>query len=235
MIDFSEFPLNEEDAKDLSELELNMAFQPVFSAKTLEIVGYEALMRPRGKTPLELIAEYKEKNKLSVIELATCLGAAQEFVRRGYTQKLAINSLPSEVLTEEQAAVYYSSFPQIVGRVIVEILEHTQPDEESWIAKKAFIDAHGTQVALDDYSTGYNDRAAVEYFKPLYVKLDRSIITNIDKDAAKQNQLQGLVADFHRVGIEVVAEGIETAGECEYLRAMTAVDYLQGYYLGRPA
>lgn len=235
MIDFSKFPLSDQDASDLSELNIDMVFQPIFSSHDLEIAAYEALMRPAGKSPMALIAEYHEKNKLSVIELATCLGAAHEFVRRGYTQKLCINSLPSEVLTEEQAAVYYGSFPEIIGRVIVELLEHTRPDEQRWIAKKNFIDSHGTKTALDDYSTGFNDQAAVNYFKPTYVKLDRTLISDIDKDRAKQEKVHNLIAEFHSNGIEVIAEGVETGAECEYLRFMTKVDYLQGYYLGKPA
>lgn len=234
MIDFSKYPLNAEDAKELSKLKIDMVFQPIFTAKSLDIFAYEALMRPEGKTPLELINEYHNDNKLSVIEVATCIGAAQEFVRRGYTQKLCINSLPSEVLTEEQAAVYYGSFPQLIGRVIVEITEHTRPDKESWIAKKYFIDSHGTLTAVDDYLTGYNDQEAVKYFQPEYVKLDRSLVAGIDADADKQRKIQELAHELHQQGIQVIAEGIETEAELEYLRFNTDVDFFQGYYLGRP-
>ena len=234
MIDFSKFQLSTQDAKELSELKIKMVFQPIYHAQDLEIAAYEALMRPEGKGPLDLIAEYQEKGKLAVLELATCLGAAHEFVRRGYTKKLCINSLPSEVLTEEQAAVYYGNFPEIIGRVIVELLEHHRPDDKSWIAKKNFIDSHGTQTALDDYSTGFNDESAVEYFKPQYVKLDRSLISDIDKNHDKQKNVQHLISKFHHKGIEVVAEGVETKDEFEYLRSMTEVDYLQGYYLAKP-
>lgn len=234
MIDFSVYPLNAEDSAELSKLDIDMVFQPIFNAEDLAVFAYEALMRPKGKTPLALIDEYKKQNKLSVIEVATCIGAAQEFIKRGYTQKLCINSLPSEVLTKEQAEVYYSSFPEIRGRVVVEILEHTLPDEKSWVAKKNFIVSHGTSTALDDYSTGFNDREAVKYFEPQYVKLDRELISDIDADTNKQHKLRDMVCDFHRQGIRVIAEGIETKGELEYLRANTDVDYFQGYYLGMP-
>lgn len=234
MIDFSKYPLNAEDTKELSTLKIDMAFQPIFAAKNLDIFAYEALMRPEGKTPLELIDEYQKDNKLSVIEVATCIGAAQEFVRRGYTQKLCINSLPSEVLTKEQAEVYYGSFPELRGRVVVEITEHTRPDKKSWIAKKNFIDSHGTLTAVDDYLTGYNNQEAVKYFQPEYVKLDRSFVADIDTDTDKQRKIQELAHELHQQGIQVIAEGIETKAELEYLRFQTDVDYFQGFYLGRP-
>ena len=64
MIDFREIPFHDDDLKELMELEIDFAFQPIYDAASLEIAAYEALMRPKGKTPLELIDEYQKKNKL---------------------------------------------------------------------------------------------------------------------------------------------------------------------------
>jgi len=234
MIDFTEIEFHKDDLEELMKLEIDFAFQPIFRAKDMSIIAYEALMRPKNQTPLELIAEYEKKNKLFVIELATCFGATLAFMKRGYTCTLAINSFPSEFMNDGQSKLYGRYFPELVGKVIVEIVEYTDLDRNKWISKKEDIDRHGTRIALDDFSTGQNNMEALDYFKPQYAKLDRSLITNIHCDSVKQNKVDGLIQIFHSRGVEVVAEGIETKEELDYLKIYTDVDYFQGYYLGMP-
>ena len=65
MVDFSEVPFHEDDLAELMQLEIDFAFQPIFTTESLVLAGYEALMRPKGKTPLELIEEYEEKGNCS--------------------------------------------------------------------------------------------------------------------------------------------------------------------------
>ena len=90
------------------------------------------------------------------------------------------------------------------------------------------------RLALDDYSTGNNDISAVEYFHPQYVKFDRTMISGIHEDERKQKKVLELIQHFHGIGIKVVAEGIETEEELNYLRYSTEMDYVQGYYLAVP-
>lgn len=234
MIDFSAYPLDEKDLSDLAELEIDMAFQPIFDAKDLNVVAYEALMRPAKKSPMTLIDEYQDSGKLSVIELATYFGATHEFLRRGYSQRLCINSLPSEALTQGQSEAYYKSFPEMEGRVVVEIVEYTELDQDKWAAKRQDIEEHGLELAIDDYSAGNNNMDSVDYFRPSYVKLDRKLISNIDTHSGKQEQVVSLVKHFHQQGMKVVAEGIERKEELDYLRDVGKIDFVQGFYLGRP-
>lgn len=84
MIDFSELPFNTDDLEELKELNISFVFQPIFDINNLEIIAVEALMRPKGMTPLELIDEYQKKKKLHVIEIATCFGSTMEYKKRGY-------------------------------------------------------------------------------------------------------------------------------------------------------
>lgn len=234
MIDFCSLPFGQNDLDALSQLTIDMVFQPIYDAKDLSISSFEALMRPDGKTPLELISEYQEAGQLSVIELATCFGATMEYRKRGYTQPLCINSLPSEVLSKDQFKLYYETFPEMEGNIVVEIVEYTPLNKHKWNAKKRNIEEHGLQVALDDYSTGHNDISAVAVFSPHFIKLDRSLISDIDKSPEKQKNVSELVDHFHRKGTHVVAEGIETQEELDYLRHEVKVDFLQGFYLGKP-
>ena len=76
--------------------------------------------------------------------------------------------------------------------------------------------------------------SAVTVFSPHFIKLDRSLISNIDRSPEKQKNVSALVEHFHREGTSVVAEGIETKEELDYLRYEVKVDFLQGFYLGKP-
>ena len=234
MIDFRELKFQQDDLEELIQLEIDFVFQPIFDAKNLEISAYEALMRPKGKSPLALIEEYQQKKKLHVIELATCFGATMEYKKRGYNKDLCLNSFPSEVMNRSQMELYFESFPEMDGKIIVEILEYTELNKYKWSEKKDEISHHEMRVSLDDYSTGNNDISAVDFFLPQYVKFDRSMISNVHNDKAKQTKINELVAHFHERGIKVIAEGVETVEELTYLRSNTDVDYLQGYYLAMP-
>ena len=235
MIDFSRIPFEPEDMKELMLLEIDYVFQPIFDARTLEISAYEALMRPKDKSPLELIDEYEKQDKLYILELATCFGATIAYKERGYSQYLCLNTFPSEVMNEIQTKLYFECFPDIGEKIIVEVLEYTELNRPKWAEKKAEIFSHNERIALDDYLTGNNDSAAIEFFNPQYVKIDRSVISNIHQDGEKQKILQELIPELHARGIEVVAEGVETKEEMDYLRNWAGVDYLQGYYLARPS
>lgn len=234
MIDFGKLPLAQEDLDELSKLNIDFAFQPIFDSRNLKITGYEALMRPKDKTPLQLIDEYRKENKLHVIELATCFGAVMAYEKRGYSQDLCINSFPCEALSEEQSRIYFECFPDMRGKIIVEMVEYTGLDEEKWKVKKRDIDANSMRVSLDDFSKGNNDLDAMEFFNPEIVKLDRSLINDINNDKTKQERVVALVEYFHNKGIKVVAEGIETGEELVFIRFKTDVDYLQGYYMEKP-
>lgn len=235
MIDFRKIPFHQDDLKELLKLEIDFVFQPIFRSSDLTLRGYEALMRPVGKTPLELIDEYEKQNKLYVIELATCFGAALAYKKRGYTEKLCINSFPSEYLNKGQQQLYYQYFPEMMGNIIVEIVEYTKLDIKKWEEKQADIRKHRLKLSLDDFATGNNDMAAIEFFHPYYVKLDRSLVSNIQNDKKKQKRVHELISIFHQRNIAVIAEGIETEAELRYFRSCTDADYFQGYYLGIPA
>lgn len=233
MVRFKELPLNEQMAKELGELKIDFAFQPIFDAKTMEMVGHEALMRPIDCTPLQLIELYRMKNGLHTLELATFLGASKAYYDRNLNGLLSVNSFPAECFNKEESAVFFQCFPHIAEKMYVEILEYTDLNFDKWVLKREQIRSNGIKISLDDYGSGNNYMMAVNIFEPDEVKIDRSLIEEIHLDAKKQANLLKLVDRFHKRGIQVLAEGIESKEELDYL--LTAdVDFLQGYYLGRP-
>ena len=89
-------------------------------------------------------------------------------------------------------------------------------------------------LSIDDFGSGINDLERVELMNPDIVKLDRELISGIDHDEAKQDNVEDLVLKFHSKGMLVVAEGVEEKAEFDYLVGL-GVDLYQGYYLARPA
>lgn len=225
--------ISEKTKRIFEKYDVDFVFQPIFS-KSGDMIGHEALMRPKGKNVLDFIAEMKKNNKLHELEILSFFGATHAYRKRKYNTMLSINSFPTEILSEDELLEYTKCFEMPREKVIVEILEYANENDWTWSDKSNQISNNtGVEVALDDFGTGFNDEAAVEYYKPDMIKVDRSLITDIDKDERKQNYLKKLIVSMHKKMIMVLAEGVETKGELDFLKGI-GVDFFQGYYLGRP-
>ena len=235
MINFDHLPLDTDILTALRELSINYVFQPIFRPDGKTVYAWEALMRPTEMTVTELIADYSKKDKLHVLEVATFFGAMQAYFQRGYEQRVAINSFPSDCMKQEEADVFLDYFGErIRARMIIENLEYPYFSPEHWIEKKRSVESMDNLLAADDFGTGLNNLDLIEFMSPHIVKLDREVISGIDHISEKQENVKSLVDHFHSKDILVVAEGIEEKEEFEYLVGL-GIDLYQGYYLARPA
>ena len=235
MINFDHLPLDTDILQALRELSINYVFQPIFHPDGKTVYAWEALMRPTDMTVTDLIADYSQKDKLHVLEVATFFGAMQAYFSRGYEQRVAINSFPSDCMRPEEADVFLDFFgEQIRGRMIIENLEYPYFSAEHWIEKKRSVENMDNLLAADDFGTGINNLELIEFMSPHIVKLDREVISGIDHISEKQENVKKLVDLFHSKDIKVVAEGVEEKEEFECLQGL-GVDLYQGYYLARPA
>ena len=235
MVYYDHLPLDKEILEALGNLHVNYVFQPIFEADGKTVFAYEALMRPEGKTVMELIDEYADLDKLHILEVATFFGATQEYFLRGYDGKISINSFPSDCMKEEEADVFLEYFGEEVrGRMIVENLEYPYFSMEHWMEKDRSVRAMDNLMSVDDFGSGINDLERVDIMSPHLVKLDRDLISGIDHIPEKQENVKELVTNFHNRGIKVVAEGVEEKEEFDYLTGL-GIDLYQGYYLARPA
>jgi len=225
--------ISEQTKEILKKYDVSFVFQPIFSRYNT-IAAYEALMRPKDKNILDFIDEMKKNDKLHELEILSFFGATHAYKKRGYDVILSINSFPTEVFSAEELIEYTECFEMPRKKVIVELLEYSNTKDWTWKAKNEQISFNsGVMVALDDYGTGFNDEEAVEFYKPQMIKIDRSLITNIDREEEKQAYIKELTVKMHKRKIMVLAEGIETKEEFDFLK-MIGVDYFQGFYLGRP-
>jgi EAL domain-containing protein (putative c-di-GMP-specific phosphodiesterase class I) len=235
MIYYDHLPLDEDIMKALRELSINYVFQPIFLPDGKTVYAREALMRPTDQTVTELIEEYTRIDKLHILEVATFFGAMQEFFLRGYDQKVAINSFPSDCMQAEEAEAFLEYFgEEIRGKMIIENLEYPYFSLEHWKEKNRSVRHMDNLLSVDDFGSGINDLERVEIMSPNIVKLDRELISGIDHIREKQENVRDLVLLFHSRGILVVAEGVEEKEEFDYLKGL-GVDLYQGYYLARPA
>jgi len=234
MIHFDHLNLSEEILQALEKLNIDYVFQPIYKSDGKTVYAHEALMRPKEMTVTDLIAEYQKRDMLHVIEVATFFGAMQAYMMRGYSEPVSINSFPSDSISQEEADVFLEYYGEdIRGRMIVEILEYPSFSVRHWANKNESVRFMENKISLDDFGAGINDIDKVNLLKPDIVKLDRSLISHIDTDEEKQKNCKKNIDDIHSKGILVVAEGVETKEEFDYLVSIGA-DLFQGYYLARP-
>jgi EAL domain-containing protein (putative c-di-GMP-specific phosphodiesterase class I) len=92
---------------------------------------------------------------------------------------------------------------------------------------------HGGKIAIDDFGAGYNNEGALISISPDFLKIDMSLVRDIDKDQHKQQLVSNLIKYTKSNGVKTIAEGVESLAEMRTLISLK-VDCLQGFYLGRP-
>lgn len=214
-------------------------FQPIVSARTGDIVAYEALMRTQseiGLNPLEILELAARYGRLYDIELATVkntlavLSANQSYFEE---RNLFINAISSHLLTEEDFTDIKNSYGELLEKVVVELTEQSELDDDSLNYTLGRIHSANMQLAIDDYGTGYSNTSNLLRYRPQVVKLDRSLIANIDCNPRMQKLVAGIIEFLHSSGMLALGEGVETLEEIRTLINM-GVDLLQGYYVSRP-
>ena len=203
MIYFDDLPLSKDILDALSELKISYVFQPIFYPDGKTVFAREALMRPQDMDVTELIEKYQKEEKLHILEVATLFGATQAYFMRGYKEILSVNTFPNQIFTRDEVLAYIDYF------------------------------GDDNLIAIDDFGTGISNFDAIEAAKPDIVKIDRTLLKDIDLDKIRQTQLKEMIDTFHKRGMRVVAEGIETEAEFDTMKKLGA-DLFQGYYLGMP-
>lgn len=227
--------------KALETQDINYFFQPIFESREGRVYAYEALMRvnlPTLRSPEVMLRLAKEEGRMHDIEYITMFRATscyRKLLEEGEVSKdalLFINSIANERMTEEEEEQYHILYKDIQDRVVVEITEAEHLDMEL-INKKSQVKGFSGIYALDDYGSGYNSEVNLLKLNPKYVKVDITIVRDVDKDANKQQIISNIVNYAHKRDMRIIAEGLETAEELRKVLEL-GVDLLQGYYLARP-
>jgi EAL domain-containing protein (putative c-di-GMP-specific phosphodiesterase class I) len=216
-----------------------MAFQPVVDIQTSQIIAHEALVRGvNGEGADYILSQVTSKNRYAfdqacrvcAIELASSLGL---------DVTLNINFLPNAVYQPEACiqstlrVAKRTGFP--LDRITFEIVEQEDLADPNHLRRIiAAYNDFGFKVALDDFGSGYSGLSRLAELKPDIVKIDRALITNCPNEVWRLQIITSMVELCQRLGVKIVAEGVENASEAETLRR-AGVRFMQGFYFAPPA
>ncbi len=228
---------------------LDTFFQPIVQLAGGRTIGHEVLNRPPSSPHFPSTEQF--------YEFAGCteqMFRFELFCRRMSLSRYVERSSRTE--TPADGLVFINVHPGVLGdvrhksgetmallgelglspeRIVFELTERQAVQDYVGFEKVlSHYRKQGFRIAVDDAGSGYNSLKTLVYLKPEFIKLDKSLIRDI-QDSREQQELLGLVREYaERSGTKVIAEGIETEQELYYLR-QSGIHFGQGYALGRPA
>lgn len=224
----------------LDENRFNYHFQPIVDAHTGEIFAYEALMRPDTDPyigPLTIIEYAEHMGRLVDVERATffnVLRCIDDNPEAFEGRKIFINSIPGVQFVEEERNRLVERLKSYTNRIVIEMTEQSEADDETIYSLKTTYRNLGVQSAVDDYGTGYSNIVNLLRYMPDYVKIDRMLLSGIQDNPQKQHFVKDIVNFAHENEFLVLSEGVETSAELRTCIEL-GTDLVQGYYTGRPA
>lgn len=231
----------------LDEGQIHAWFQPQVSTDTGEITGFEALARwqhpARGLIPpadfLPAIDEAGLSERLAEVMLFNALSALSRWDAAGLAiPTVAVNFSAAELRNPrlaEKVRWELDRFDLPTERLSVEILETVvaAADNDVIVSNIAALAQMGCRIDLDDFGTGHSSMLNLRRFSVRRIKIDRSFVTRMDEDRSQQDMVAAILSLAERLGIEALAEGVETPGEHAAL-AQLGCQHVQGFGIARP-
>ncbi|KGR75598.1 EAL domain-containing protein [Ureibacillus sinduriensis] len=227
---------------------LETFFQPIVNLQSGETFGFEALNRPGQSQLFPNVDQFYE-----FVGQTDKVFEFEKFCRNLSLQRYIAGL--SDNLLEREFILFINIHPHVLldknyhsGDTLQQLCEigiHPEQVVFELTERSAVTDflefervlshyrSQGYRIAIDDVGSGYNSLKTLIYLKPEFIKLDRSLIHNIDESIPSQ-QLVSLIYEYAvQSNTKVIAEGIERAEEIKYLKKL-GIHYAQGYALGRP-
>jgi len=226
--------------------EFLLHYQPQFNIATGQLVGVEALVRwqhpKNGIIPPDVFIPIAEETGIILaigeIVLKTACRQLKSWIMAGFAPiRIAVNlsavQLKQERLPELVAATIKECgiAAHLLELEITESVAMKNP-EETIIHLRAFREM-GVELAIDDFGTGYSSLSYLKLFPVNRLKIDRSFVQDLEISADDSAIAAATIALAHTLGKEVIAEGIETQAQLDFLRKQKC-DIGQGYYYSRP-
>lgn len=230
----------------LAQNALQLYYQPQVSVAMGTLVGFEALLRWHHPTlgwisPAEFIPIAEESgliNQIGAWAMRTAAQQAADWRTLGHHNfRMAVN------LSARQFVGH--NLPELISAVLKETglppdmleLEITESlalhSVASTLATLQQCRALGVKLAMDDFGTGYSSLSYLKQYPLDSLKIDRTFVTNITQDAGDAAITRAIVAMAHSFGMSVIAEGVESEEQLDYLRALGCNEF-QGYLFSRP-
>jgi EAL domain-containing protein (putative c-di-GMP-specific phosphodiesterase class I) len=231
----------------LEEKQFRLVYQPVIDAHSGQLKSVEALIRwqhpQRGSiSPADFIPFAEKTGQIDVIGQWVLQQACQDIVewnkKNGANLSVAVNLSPlqfkrtgflhdlQETLADTQLQ------PGLLKIEVTETMLIAGADRSLEILTA--VRDLGIKVSVDDFGTGYSSLSYLRTLPVDEIKLDRSFIEHLPKNEKDGAIVAAIIVMAHKLGLQVVAEGIETQAQAQFLRKYEC-DYFQGYYFAKPA
>jgi diguanylate cyclase (GGDEF)-like protein/PAS domain S-box-containing protein len=226
--------------------EFEIYFQPLVNLRTGIVTKAEALIRWRHASmgmvsPAEFIPLAEDAGLIHEIGswvFIECLDQALKWRSQLHPDfQISVNLSPVQF----KHTAYFERWFNLIASaanthncLCVEITEGVLLDASAKTAQQLlrFREA-GIEVAIDDFGTGYSSLAYIKRIEVDYLKIDRSFITNIAAESTDYPLVEAIIMMAHKLGLKVVAEGVETEAQLALLDSI-GCDYIQGYYYAKP-
>ncbi|MCU6454956.1 EAL domain-containing protein [Sphingomonas sp. A2-49] len=228
-------------AQAIARGELSLVYQPIVSRGDLEVVGFEALVRWHTEdygalSPATFIPIAEESNVIHDVGdwvLAEALAAVGRFPG----QYVSVNFSPRQFRRHNFVGHLMESVERagvLPGRVQIEITETAIFDDAERAAETLYrLRQMGFRIALDDFGTGYSSLYNIRKFALDSLKIDRSFIDGMGRERESAAIVHSIIHLGRALGLEVIAEGVETEAQVQALR-LAGASHLQGFFFSRP-
>jgi EAL domain-containing protein (putative c-di-GMP-specific phosphodiesterase class I) len=237
--------LEEQMRGGLSRGEFSLNYQPKVDLRTNRVSGVEALVRweneALGKvTPDEFIPVAEQSGlivELGQFVISEAIRSMSAWKEAGYNVGMAINLSPRQLHDPNLVSFITDAIEmsKIDPRLIeLEITEGVLMSGQRYITEALqSLNSVGVKLAMDDFGTGFSSLSYLRKYSFDTLKIDRSFIADLMIDEEDRELVNAIIAMAHSLSLDVVAEGVETIEQLDYLKSQDC-EYAQGYLQGRP-
>ncbi|GAA3932817.1 bifunctional diguanylate cyclase/phosphodiesterase [Litoribacillus peritrichatus] len=229
----------------LKEDQLELYYQPILNLETNQLDKAECLIRwnhpERGIISPGLFIPIAEKTGI-IKELGCWIrdqacSQVKQLINNGLNIRLSVNVSRLEFWSGELVSSFLDNMEKysvIADFLTVEITESLfLKNQKEMTLALSNLRTLGVKISIDDFGTGYSSLSYLGNFPLDELKIDRSFINGIEGEERKQSLVEAIITLSHKLGMKVVAEGIETKGQFELLKSK-GCDYAQGFYYAKP-
>ncbi len=219
--------------------QFDFAYQPIVDLASRTVFAHEALVRgPAGEGALSVLSQVDESNCYR-FDQACRVKAIKGAAELGMQERISINFLPNAIYKPELCIRTTLAAAQAHGialaRIIFEVTEGERVKDGPWSAEiLREYQRCGFKTAIDDFGAGVAGLKLLSDFQPDIIKIDMDLVRNVDTHRARQAIVRSLVRLCEEMRIQIIAEGIETEAERDFLWD-SGIELMQGYLFAKPA
>jgi EAL domain-containing protein (putative c-di-GMP-specific phosphodiesterase class I) len=220
------------------EFDVSFAFQPIVDIASHQVFAYEALVRGRSNESAGSVFASLDAARLHVFDRVARQQAIALAATLGLDTNLSLNFLPQSLDTLPDAIDSTLDAARSAGiserQILLEVTEgELIRDQLNFARTLNRYRATGLRLVIDDFGAGYSGLNLLADFQPDVIKLDMHLVRDIDSKGPRQAIVRALIQVCDDLGIEFIAEGVETEAEYRWFKRV-GVTLFQGYLFGRP-